>query len=423
MIVLFYITLYFFFLFITYFKFGTLFRANNLFNTMWSLGAIVVLYEVAGLYPVSLLTHMYIVFSILSFNIVYLLFSKKTFKFQMNIDRRDLKLKYVYLLNISSYFFLIPILINAIKIIINLGWDSLRLYAFRDSDILASALQLRIVSWIVYPIFLSTILLAVILAVKKVKIPFLYVIATLNLLSYTISFGGRNDIIKTFFYFILTFLVLKSTNIKKVIIPKKYIFYGICILSITFYLTTLRSLKGLNFIENALVYFFGSLSYFDVLIHSPEFSTFHDSLLFGTGVLGFLINPLLYIGMMIFGIPNYTSEYLVKIVTDNYIFISENFRYNAMSSALYPFWRDGKGVGIVIGMMVFSIIVVVIENKYYNNRNLRSFSLYIFILFIVFSSVMNYELLTIRTFMNIVFIITFTRPLTKAIKVQNNRGL
>lgn len=421
MLILLYVTIYLFLSIITWIKYGTLVKPNQLFNTMWCFGAIIASTDFVGLYPTSEITQIYILLSILSFNIFYILFAKKWPKFDINFNfSSEIRYNLIYISNFLSYIFLAPILINAIKIINTSGWDTLRGYAFVGSDLLASTLQIRITAWIIYPIFLSTILLAVIFAIKRIKKYPVYFMAAINLVVYTVSFGGRYDIVKTLGYFVFSFFVLNSVSKIKMKVPKKYVFLGIGIFLVTVYLTTLRSLNGLNFIENTIVYFFGSLTFFDIIIHSSEFSVIHENSLYGTGVLGFLLNPLLYLGTLILNIPNYTSEYSVKLVTDNYLYISDNVRYNAMASALYPFWRDGGGIGIVVGMSIFSLLVVITEKLFFKYKSIRFFSLYIFMLFIVFTSVMTYDLLTIRTFMNIIFIIVFTKYSLK-VKKNNSR--
>lgn len=420
MIAVMYISIFCIFTILTVAVHKTVIKPNMLFNVMWCTGGGLVSCGYAGLYQLSNTTNLYIVTSIVIFNVVYLLMGKKNevVNLEEQINLWEIKWKRIYRLNILCYFFMFPIVIKAVKIIRIQGWDALRRYAFVGSAELVSALQIRVVSWVIYPIFLSTILLAIIFVVKKGKCLKLYIIAIINLTIYTISFGGRYDIVKAIVYFVLVYIVINSTGDRKIKIPLVYKIGALVTIILTGYLTSLRSLKGLSFVQNAAVYFFGSFTYFDVVVNSYKYVTNHSIYTYGTGVLGFVLNPIIYVSSIIFKTPNFTSEYLTKLVTDNYEFIGYGLRYNAMSSALYPFWRDGRLAGIAFGMSIFALIIVYFERRFIKVHNLRSLALYIFVLFVLFSSTMVYDLLTIRTSINILFIFLFT----SSHRTQNDIG-
>ena len=121
------------------------------------------------------------------------------------------------------------------------------------------------------------------------------------------------------------------------------------------------------------------------------------------------MTPILYIGHHIFGTPNINAEYVTKLVTSHYEYVSANYTFNSLPTALYYFWRDFHGIpGIIFGTCSLCLIFIYVENKYYKNRNIRWFVLYLYFTLVIFLSTQTYLLFDIKAFMSLLFMLLLT---------------
>lgn len=373
---------------------------NILFTFMWCFGAILNLKHFAGIYGISRQTNIYIFISIITFNITYLVCSK-CYKVKINRYIHDIKFSSnkLFISNTISYVFMLPILIKALMILNSLKWNLVLMRKFENPQYgLFTPFYAKMWAWIVYPVFMVTVIYTMVLiAHRKVKYKWI-IMSIANVGIYTALYGGRTAIVKLVFYFIFGMIICNRDYINRAFrLLKKYGFLFLIVGCLLYLLTKFRSLAGLSVIENALIYFFGSFTYFDVISNSKKFMLLNNERLYGRGFLGFLISPWMYIFQKISKVNNITGEYLIKNVTDNFMMISDKIRYNAMASDLYVFWRDGGVYGIVIGHIFFAWLVVWSRKHAMAYKNMRWYAVYIFIVYILFTSTMLYDLLSIQS--------------------------
>ncbi|WP_128856238.1 hypothetical protein [Bacillus sp. CDB3] len=161
-------------IFITKIKYKTIIKSNVLFTGMWCICAGL---SSLGLYELnkpSAVIHFFSLTAILTFNAVFLMHNNVI---SNSIDFMKLKgsarLKIILLVNLISWIYSIPFLIKSINIIATQGFKVLRAYAFDASMGLGTTLQLLILQWVVYAIFIATILIAMIYTAIGKKIPYI----------------------------------------------------------------------------------------------------------------------------------------------------------------------------------------------------------------------------------------------------------
>jgi len=384
---------------------------NVLLTLIWCVGGGITSLGYLGFYKPSILTHTYILVFLLIFNIFFLIGKKSRIneneKRKITIGKKQIT--FIMLMNILSYIFMAPILYRALKILLINGWYELRYYAYEGSTELASALSLRIYSWIVNPIFVATIIIAAVFVYLRKSNKTLLLLSVINVFIMTITFGGRFNLVRACCYFgtgiILSYYEYKKKNNNTLL----YIILGISVIAILVYLTSLRSISGMNFVENAYTYFYGSIVFFDQLINNISYNELHSQLLYGSAMFGFISNPILYFFELLFlENQNITSEYLIKVITDNYLYIGSGVRFNALSSILYVFWRDARVFGIIMGAIFLSLSYKYLTKKSFNEKGIFFLSMRIYMIFVLLSSTLSYGLLTIQNSMTIIMIIIFS---------------
>lgn len=159
----------------------------------------------------------------------------------------------------------------------------------------------------------------------------------------------------------------------------------------TIILTNLRNWGNTSFIENVVIYYTGSFTFLDVILSEFDWTT---SPLFGTGMFGFIINFIHALFALIFEVPyNSSSCQVITHFTGIPRFISPTVKYNAMTTMLYPFIRDFGFVGIIMGTSFLAWFISFVENKFKKSNSLLYLCLYVYLAFVLFDSVMSYQLL------------------------------
>lgn len=394
--------------FITYTQFGSLLRLNFIYTTLWCLGGLLVSLNYSGFYDISFSTHLYIVLSIIVFNIAYFLKVRKYVRFFSPIwDLNKLRYQLLVLFHIISYIFMIPIMYRAIQLIIGLGWSSLRAYAYTESSLLSSS-QLMVYSWIINPIFSATFLITAVLFISGSKYKkSLLIMSIIDLLMITISFGGRNGIVKIASFVVIAFLMKGSMEGKKNKIKLKYIVAICLVVLLLAFLTSLRSMPGLSFIQNVLVYLFGSIVYFDLIIQ-PGYSNLNSIKLFGNATFGVFTSIPMYFFYRLTG-TNLVPDYLIDQTTNNSLYISSTFRYNALTTWLFPFWKDAGVLGIIVGVAFITLLFMMLKKKVYYHRKMSTYTILIYITYVVCTSTMTYNFMTIQHCVIIIMLLFFTK--------------
>lgn len=389
-------------------RFKNMLRMNLIYTTVWCLGAVLVTSGYAGLFEISTQTHIYIITSLIAFNLVYLLCDNDYFGVIIpKWGLRTISYQLIVTGHAFAYIFMIPVMIRAIKMILSSGWFAVRYYAYTES-VIASGFQLRIYAWLINPLFGATFLIASIMWVSRSKYRNrLMILSLFDLLIITLSFGGRYNIVKFVLFFVCAYKLRYGYVKQREHINMKYITVGCVVACILIYLTSLRSLKGLSFIQNAFVYLFGSLVYFDLIIKAG-FSPLNAIKLHGNATFGIFTSIPMYIMYQITGI-NQTPEFLVDQTSNDFLFISKTFRYNAFTTWLFPFWKDFGNIGVVIGVSFVVMLFCRLKRKVAYTKRLTHYALLVYVSYCIFTSTLSYNLMTIQQTITLLFVILFTR--------------
>jgi hypothetical protein len=124
-------------------------------------------------------------------------------------------------------------------------------------------------------------------------------------------------------------------------------------------------------------------------------------------MFGFIINLLLGPISFLLGFKYAGSDYLVTQVTANTLFISPSITYNALTTMLYPFLRDLGFIGVIIGTASLALFISSVEKYFSRGRQLIFLCLYVYLGFIIFNSIMVYQLLLPGAGVTIILIFLF----------------
>lgn len=385
-----YIVFFIFILFITGRKFKTVIKSNVLFTGMWCACAGISSLGLYDLYKPSDIIHLYSFTAITVFNIIFLSHNKK------NGDIQDIKgsikLKLIYITHIVCWTYLFNFLIKSLNIISSYGFKRLRMYAFNSDMGFATTLELTIIQWLIQPVFIATVLIATIYVILGRNKQILILIAVIDIIIYTLLFGGRYMLVRAMMYYIFAFLILKSGGFRQLREKKNNIVYiGVIICAIVI-LTGQRNWKDTSFIKNIILYYTGSFPFLDAILQIEHYGGI-SNYLFGRATMGFMYNPIIAPFAFLFKSPYAGSGYTITQVTAVPKFISPDQTYNAMTTMLYPFLMDFGYFGIIIGSAFLAWFVSFAENKFHKTNHLLFLSLYVYLNFVLFDSVMSYQLL------------------------------
>lgn len=392
MFLILYVIMFYMVLHLTWLKYRTIVKSNILFTGMWCVCAGISSLSLYGHFEPSPTIHLYSMTAIFIFNAVFICHNNesKVLGERATFISGEVRLSLLYSLNIAAWLYLGQFIPKVFEIIDGNGLRGLRKYAFDSSMGLATTRQLLIIQWVIYSIFVATVLIAIInLVIGKNKV-ILNFIAFIDVALYTLMFGGRYLIVKVMMYYIFAYLINKSVNIKKTKGNRfRIAFIGTIIIAIIV-LTGLRNWNDVSFIENVVVYYTGSFTFLDVILSEYDWVT-HP--LYGMGIFGFIVNLLLAPFALIFKLPYVGSNHIITQLTAAPRLISHTRNYNSMTTMLYPFIRDFGFSGIVLGTSFLAWFISYAEKKFVQTKNLFYLSLYIYLAFVLFDSVMSYQLL------------------------------
>ncbi|MGT2721167.1 O-antigen polymerase [Streptococcus porcinus] len=397
-----------FFILITMIKYKTLLKPNMLFTFLWLLGSIAVNNNFVGLHNLSDQTNNYLVITLGMFNIFYLFLSKSDFKkFQLSelIDILNLQSHWgkIVIVNFSLIVITFPYFIKMILVFFTKSFYDVRVAAFtytNSYDLLMSKVVF-ILMFSFFNLLLIITCLKIVIGDLDIK---LFYIMIFDVLYFTLISGSRNFLAKFFVFLFIAFLFSNTHLLKKIHISPKLVTIGAIVLLILDRAIKARSLSSLSPLENIVIYQIGGISYFDHIIHSNEFLVLNQVRLYGLGIFSWLISPILYILSILNFIPNITAESIIGQVTANGIYISSRFNFNALTTAMYPMWRDFGTLGIIIGMSLFGLSVAISENAFNLKRDLKNLLIFFTFFIAVYESTQLYDMLYIRFSMQILWI-------------------
>lgn len=397
-------------LFLAKSKTGSYFCINSVYTILWCIGGILVDNNYANLYSVNHETFFFVILSLIAFNVGFCAQNSDIGSMKPYWEIPNKTFRLIVGLHIVAYIFTIPVLIAAINIISASGWDSLRQFAYAtENNPLMSTGVFQLYTVVFNPIFTSTILITPVLVQSKSKYSQrLVIISVLDLIVTTCSFGGRNAIVKALLFVAIAFFLNSDLCKTRIQIKKRYIIGGSLVIALLAFLTSLRSHSGLNFIENTYVYLYGSIVYFDQIINESDYLSINSQLLYGNATFGFITSIPQYILYRITGINN-VPDYLIDLTSNDYVYIAPHIRYNALATALYSFWRDGRGLGVFCGTFVLVSLYHYAKKKCIMKSSMFFYIFSIMVTYVILTSTMTYNFLTIQHSMTLLFMYIFTR--------------
>lgn len=381
-------------------------KANILFTGMWSFCASLSSLGLYGIYTPSVTIHFYSITAIFIFNLVFLI---NTTKVRKNIEVKVkglARLNTIYLMNIICWVYIFKFMLRALDIISSVGFSGLRAYAFDSTRGLGTTIELMILQWVVQPVFISTILISMVYIALKRKNKILVIVSFINVTLYTITFGGRALITTMILFYVFTFIIVKSNSTR--IHKKKKInllFIIVCIVSLIV-LTLQRSFGDTSFIESLVVYFAGPFSYLEAVLSHHDIS-YSSSFLYGSATFGFILNLFNAVVTVLYGIDYSGSDYIITQITAIPHYISPSKSINAITTMLYPFLRDFGYFGIIIGTAFLAWVTSWAENKFIKNHQLLFLCVFVYFLWVLFNSVMMYQLLFPRSGVTLLLLLVF----------------
>lgn len=398
---------------ITLLLYRTVFTPNMLFNALWVMGLFLITEGYAGIYSVNEETYLHVIVALIAFNIAYFLFSKQKV---LKIEKQDLSLLTnidaiwgrILIINLTMVVFCFPYFLKMIFVWITESFYQVRVYAYSYANIY-ELLCSKVINLLMYAFFNILLIIAVLKLAQGEKCFKLYALVLFDICFFCIITGSRNYIAKPFVFFAVAFLFMKNISKKPIKIKMKVVILGLIFALVLHYAIKARSLRGLSPIENIVIYLFGGITYYDRIINSALFSKENAILLYGQGTLGWIVSPFLYVMSLLSILPDYTAESIIGRVSSQGIYISDTYNFNALTTALYPMWRDFGVVGIAIGMFVFAIFVAHYRNKLFKNFNQRNMLLYLSFVCAVSEVTQYYEPLFIRFGVQIAMILILWR--------------
>ena len=354
--------------------FGTIYKVNMLFSFVWCTFSGLSTIGLYGLYKPDTIIHIYVLSSIFIFNTFYFTISKLTKKSTVNnIDKHNMvepNYKLIYIINLLALTYCSLFIKKALFIIDTYGFSTLRTFAFKESAMYASTVELTIFQMIIQPIFIATtILLAIDIALKRSRL-LLVIIAIIDVLMYTFLFAGRMTLVQFISIIFISLLLMDKTSLFQFIMNnKKYLLMIVGILILITFLTSHRTNSSSNVIEQVYLYLSAPFIFLSKL---NEMSPWQNNLLYGKATFGFILDPLEMLYSVLFNTEYASASYIITSLTSKIQIIGDNLTFNALTTMLFPFMMDYGKLGIIIGPAFFASILALVEFKLKSNLDLAT---------------------------------------------------
>jgi oligosaccharide repeat unit polymerase len=408
MLLIIYLVLIFLSLFFTKIKYNVFLRPNTIFTVLWCTCAILANYYNLGLIKPSLKIHIYVIISVITFNLIYFSFTRISRKLNLNVTNGIIYVinyRFITLMVIIAFLLVIPNLISGARIFIQSGWsfDAVRInyaslnssgrffYVFLTSNIPKSIIEA------------SLVVAAIDLSNRKYKLlPW----ALIGIIISTISFGGRYQILNFIVYYVAAYIINKKYL--KVKLKKSYIIIGIFALGA---ITVSRGTSGMSVLDMAILYFEGSFSYLQVILNNPDLYGFNERPLYGYLTFGFFFEPIVLTLKLFLGLNIDVPSYHFNVYAQQFVNIGDSIfkMYNNNSTMFYTFLRDFGEIGIIIGTSFLVLAICFSQRKYEKFGSLRGLVFLVYLYSVIVNSTMMYSLTSISSSLTIIFLILFSK--------------
>ena len=422
-----YISILIAFAVLTKIRFGTLIKGNVGFTAVWCGTAALASTGFYDLYKPVAIVHLYVFTVIIVFNVAYLLMNSL---FRSNRLGNKLfgesRLGLIYIANVLSWLFMIRFVSKTYTVLLSGGFRVLRDYAFDSSLGLGSTVELVIAQTIIQPVFIATILVALAnLVVGRTNL-ILLMVSFIDVVMYVLLFAGRALLVTVLVYYLLL-LVVWNYRTGFLLFLKRSVKIGtvlvIVVLLLLFsFITQERSWTQTSSFRETYLYLVGPFSLLSVYFENNYVITQDSPYLYGKAMLGTLINPILMSLTYLFSIPYTGSDYMVTRKTATPFAVSPNRKMNALTTMIYPLYRDLGYIGIILGTAFMASVLSFSEIAFRSRRTLFRLCFYVLVLDIALRSTMNYYLLFPRVGVTIFLLLLFIRPSRDGTPHRNSLG-
>lgn len=415
---------------IVYLNTKTIANSIIMYNVWWCSVVSFSTLGISGLFIPSDYTYFIIFLGTLGFNFAGILFYRnKRYYVTSNISYRnkpqsDVRLWLYYLLQIITTIFLIPYFLRGLMVTTSQGMATLR--ALQIDDPLE---QLKIF-WFSEPVLVASMILSSFLYLSGQSKIWILIPVLINTILFAFSFGGRIVFFWLIFFFIFAWLFIRKNNFQKkapsLTVSKKI--WGILIVTILIstsiwimlYITKQRS-PNTSLISTISIYFFGSFTMLDILLHNPELSMLHAPLMLGRATLGGLVDTIILFAAKALGIFGLTTQHMavnqINSVTSKPHYVGNGIWMNAFSTMYYPYLRDFGVFGAFLVPFLLGLALCLVRKILYSHRCLLWYSIYSIMCFCCLFSTNRWEFVHFWPWGTIFFVFM----LTKSSHVNNKK--
>lgn len=213
------------------------------------------------------------------------------------------------------------------------------------------------------------------------------VLSAVDILLYSVISGGRGGLVFLLLQVFLAALLLGKT----IKLTWKYrIGIIIIIIMATVLFLKIESARGGDAIRTFYVYVCGCVPFLSKKLDYVKYA-FNNRLFYGTmTTYGFvrIVKPI-FIRMGLF--TTFFNEHILAFDTQGREVIGKNLSYNAFVTPFYYFYNDFGYLGVCLFSFIYGYISVKIRDILYKTRSLRSFAMYLFVLFGLVTSMIRFQ--------------------------------
>ncbi|NLN49324.1 MAG: oligosaccharide repeat unit polymerase [Clostridiales bacterium] len=395
----------------TFIKYQVLILPNTIFTILWSFVGLLSMFNSLDLIEPSATIHLYIISSIVIFNILYLSFSpgskKRIFRYLKKDSIFEIDYPLIYIAAAVSIGFLSIHTINTIAEIRQYGLDMtgirvMNYGAVENSDIMFFAFFTRSV-----PLAVTTAVSLIGSINLNMGNKKLVLLSIFMVVLYTFTYGGRYQLLNFISFYIGSYLILKRKS--KIKLKKSYV---VLLVGALVFMTVLRGASIGDLFRKITSYFVGSLSFLELILRNPQlFGLADGSYTFGYLTFGFFFEPIVLAIKLFLGSGIKVPSYYFNIYAQPFYNIGEGtaIYYNNNTTMFYNFIYDFGSAGVIIGTGFVALMICLLEKRYIKANNLRSLFLLVFSYSVIINSTMMYTLTNVNASLILLFLAVFVR--------------
>ncbi|WP_154886891.1 oligosaccharide repeat unit polymerase [Longibaculum muris] len=391
-------------------KFHKIINIVSIFTGIWCVfGAVSSL----GLYDLRIpngIVHVYAwLFVFIVDSIILTFMTNKKMDIERNTNLALSNNHRAFKIQLFSLILIVPMVLKVVSILLSSGsLSTIRQMYFSGNNF--SSMYLDMLFRIIPMSLLNALIIYfVYFSFETKKRKYLYY-SLFNTILVTIINGGRYAII-LLLYSIIIMWITGNVDVSKTFIDTRYkkkIKKITMILVAIMILVTIR--RGQELLKNIVIYFSGSLSYLDyILENAPQFAL--NQRLHGYLTFAAFIEPVVlllkFCGLTTAKVPSYEFNMYCQgfhdIGNGNITVL-----FNANTSIIYYFLRDFGWIGIIIGAIFISLIIVKAYNKWQSGNRFYGM-VFIYLVNILFNSLMTYQLVGVGPFFAILALYFITQ--------------